>query len=89
MKNHPLQNHFFHQNYTTDRDDVVSYLEAVKQGFNDGEIVLNDDSREVKILTQPYMDMSVEAYDQEGTIHFSINFSWSSNYKSGLPPESK
>jgi amphi-Trp domain-containing protein len=73
MKNH------FRQIYATDREDVIAYLEAVKQGFNEGTLSFSENNREVRIWPPEYVGMTVETCDQKGTVHFSINFTWATD----------
>jgi amphi-Trp domain-containing protein len=78
----------FRQKFMTDREEVIFYLEAMKQGFKDGLINFDiDEEYEVELEPPKFIEMSVETCLEKGNVILSINFSWPDEGPLTYPPE--
>ena len=68
-------NNFRHV-FVTDREDVIRYLDALKEGFAKGVLTFTSQHRQIHVEPAEVMDLSIETSVRRGKVRVTLNFAW-------------
>ncbi|MDR1083844.1 MAG: amphi-Trp domain-containing protein [Deltaproteobacteria bacterium] len=69
------KNHFTYK-FVTDPLDVARYLEALKQGFENGELRLSEQNNQITLKPAEILELTVDLGRRKGRINLSVAMSW-------------
>ncbi|MDR2141085.1 MAG: amphi-Trp domain-containing protein [Deltaproteobacteria bacterium] len=66
----------FHYNFVTDPQDVARYLQSLIQGFQNGELRLNDQNNQLILRPAEIIELGLDTSRRKGQVNLTISLSW-------------